>query len=432
MNHPKNEFLPVSLNVTGKHILIVGAGKVALQKVRSLSQFNVSISVMGITVNPALYEIENIRIITKEYEPTDLEGHFLVYACTNNADTNQKIKEDCNVRNLLVNVTDAPPTGDFISPAIYKKGNLSISVSSNGQNPAKSAKIRNLIRDQLNIDASPKVIEEVTSVTYDKAIHSPLLHHEIPQKKGKVVLAGFGPGDPGLLTLKSNQYLEEADVIFHDALLDVAYLNRFKALKIPVGKRCGQHYKKQHEINELLLDAALSGKKVVRLKGGDPFIFGRGGEEMAYLNQHQIDVEVVPGITSAFAAAAQFGIPLTQRQIASSLAFLAGHDLSQRPFPKADTLVFYMGAKHQCDLSQALLEEGWPKSTPVALLSNISNPDSKAVISQLDKLCSEKLAYETPLLIIVGETIKSISDLSEPMHSNPKKTFFNKAASIFF
>ncbi|PWD98055.1 uroporphyrinogen-III C-methyltransferase [Marinilabilia rubra] len=418
MSIHKTEFLPVSLNITGKKILIIGAGKVALQKARSLSRFEVSISVLGTEIHPDFNQSDNIQIIKKEYEPEDLGGHYLIYACTNNPGINQKIKEDSYQRNILVSIADAPQTGDFVSPAIYKNENVTVAVGSNGKNPSKSVKIRNLIRDHLNIESDQIRIKKDAATTYNRNKDSPPLHQEIANKKGKVILAGFGPGDPGLLTLKSNQYLEEADFIFHDALLDVSYLDRFKAQKIPVGKRCGQHYKKQEEINEMLLEAAFTGKNVVRLKGGDPFVFGRGGEEVAFLNQHQVDVEVIPGITSAFAAAAQFGIPLTQREVSSSLAFLVGHNLSTRPFPKADTLVFYMGAKHQCELSQALIEEGWDKSTPVALLSNISNTSSKAVITQLDKLCKEKGAIETPLLIIVGETIRSISDLTE---SAPEK-----------
>jgi uroporphyrin-III C-methyltransferase/precorrin-2 dehydrogenase/sirohydrochlorin ferrochelatase len=411
-NNYKAEFLPVSINISGKKLLIIGAGKVALQKIKSLSRFDASITVIGQEIATELQENPKLCIIQKKYEASDLDGFFMVYACTNSRETNEAIRNDCNERDILVNIADRPKTGDFVSPAIFKTEDITVSVGSNGNNPSKSVKIRNLIEEHLKIEGDEINLKYPG---YKKEIHSPPLHQEIPNKKGKVVLAGFGPGDPGFLTLKTNQYLEEADLIFHDALLDVSYLDHFPAKKIPVGKRCGQHYKKQEEINKLLLDAALSGARVVRLKGGDPFVFGRGGEELEYLNRHQVDVEVIPGITSAFAAAAQFGIPLTHRAVASSVAFLVGYNLAQRPFPKANTLVFYMGAKHQCEISKALQEEGWEKSTPVALLSNISNPNSRAVISQLDQLCQQTLLEDTPLLIIVGETVKSMPDFSDPI-----------------
>jgi uroporphyrin-III C-methyltransferase/precorrin-2 dehydrogenase/sirohydrochlorin ferrochelatase len=156
------------------------------------------------------------------------------------------------------------------------------------------------------------------------------------------------------------------------------------------------------------MNYCLKQPNVVRLKGGDPLVFGRGGEETEYLTDRQIDVEIIPGITSAFAASAQYGIPLTQRLIASSVALCVRHDLTKRPLPKADTLVFYMGAHHLCAISKALIEEGWDKETLVALMSNISKTESKAVISKLDMLCSDKLMIEPPLLIIIGETVKQI------------------------
>lgn len=422
-NNIQAEFLPVSINISGKKLLIIGAGRVAFQKVKSLSRFNSSITVIGQEIISELQEISSIHIIQKKYETSDLDGFFIVYACTNNRKVNENIRKDCLEQNILVNVADIPKSGDFVSPAIYRKDDITVSVGSNGNDPAKSVKIRNLIQDHFKVELDEISFRDNTPEKYNRTVHSPNLHQEIPNKKGKVVLAGFGPGDPGLLTLKANQYLEEADLIFHDALLDISYLDRFVAKKVSVGKRCGQHYKKQEEINELLLHAALTGQKVVRLKGGDPFVFGRGGEELEYLNRHQIDVEVIPGVTSAFAAASQFGIPLTHRTVASSVAFLVGHNLSRRPFPKADTLVFYMGAKHQCEISKALQEEGWENSTPVALLSNISNANSKAVISQLDQLCQQKLLEDTPLLIIVGETVKSMPDFTVPIAFQNQSTF---------
>lgn len=401
------EFLPISINVTNKKVLFIGGGKVALQKIKSLQRFEVHISVVSTAFDSEVEKLEKITLIEKSYEPSDLDGFFLVYACTDSNHINEKIRKDCHERNILVCVADMPAMCDFISPAIYKTGNTTISVSSNARDAKKSVEIRNRI--QRNYEHKGKVPEKLQPgiQNYNRETDSPGNLHPTPAwSKGKVILAGFGPGDPGLLTLKANQYLQEADIIFHDALLDVPFLDRFPAQKISVGKRCGNHHKRQDEINRLLLEAALEGKKVVRLKGGDPLIFGRGGEEISYLMKNKVDVEVVPGITSAFAAAAQYGIPFTLRKVASSVAFCSGHQLSGQTFPKADTLVFYMGANKQCDISKSLMQEGWSPETPVALLSNISNPQSKAVISKLDALCKEEQLNEMPLLIIVGKTVR--------------------------
>jgi uroporphyrin-III C-methyltransferase/precorrin-2 dehydrogenase/sirohydrochlorin ferrochelatase len=403
------EFLPISINITNKKVLFIGGGKVALQKIKSLNRFNVQITVVSTAFDPEVAKQKGINCITKSYESTDLDGYFLVYACTDSNHTNEMIREDCHKKNILVCVADMPKLCDFISPAIYKTGNTTISVSSNARNAKKSVELRNQIQKvyeqtEGHLDKSSRERN-----SYNMKTDSPLnLQSRRPGSKGKVILAGFGPGDPGLITLKTNHYLQEADIIFHDALLDVPFLDRFPGQKISVGKRCGKHHKRQDEINKMLVETALEGKKVVRLKGGDPFIFGRGGEEISHLLDNQIDVEVIPGITSAFAAAAQYGLPLTHRKVASSVAFCSGHDLSGKSFPKADTLVFYMGANKQCEISKGLMEEGWAPDTPVALLSNISNPQSKAVISKLDRLCQEKLIIDTPLLIVVGQTVSQI------------------------
>lgn len=405
------EFLPISINVTNKKILFVGGGKVALQKIRSLQRFDVAISVISIDFNPELENLNEITRINKSFDPADLDGFFLVYACTDNNHTNELIRDACHERNILVCVADTPRLCDFISPAIYKSGNTTISVSSNARDAKKSVEIRNQI--QKNYELSDAQLEKANPVLDDHnpKTETPVNMHSPPTSgKGKVIIAGFGPGDPELLTIKANRCLQEADMIFHDALLNVQYLDRFPAQKISVGKRCGKHHKNQDEINQLLVKAALEGKKVVRLKGGDPLIFGRGGEEISYLFKNHIDMEVIPGITSAFAAAAQYCIPLTHRKVSSSVAFCSGHNLSGRPFPRADTLVFYMAANQQCEISKALMEEGWPINTPVAMLSNVSNPRSKAVFSTLDRLCQETLINDTPLLIVVGQTVSHFKE----------------------
>jgi uroporphyrinogen III methyltransferase/synthase len=236
-----------------------------------------------------------------------------------------------------------------------------------------------------------------------KDLFSPL---DCRSNYGKVYIAGFGPGDPELLTVKAYRALENADIIFYDCLLDKTYLDNFKGEKISSGKRKDNHLKEQDEINELLYQAAISGKKVVRIKGGDPLIFGRGGEEFFYLKKRLIDVEIIPGITSALAAAAIAGIPLTQRNISSSVAFGTGHPLSSIHIPDTDTVVFYMPASNLHLILNKLIEAGRSEDTPIALIENISLPLQRIITGTLKELLLKPYTYHSPLLIIVGETVK--------------------------
>lgn len=226
------------------------------------------------------------------------------------------------------------------------------------------------------------------------------------KKYGKVYIAGFGPGDPELLTIKAQKALQQADIIFYDSLLDDTYLENFKGEKIKAGKRKNLHRKEQDEINELLYKAAISGKQVVRIKGGDPMIFGRGGEEFCYLKQRLIDVEVIPGITSALAAAAIAGIPLTQRGISSSVAFCTGHPESSIHIPGTDTIVFYMPASNLHIILNKLIAAGRPTNTPIALIENISLPEQRIITGTLYEILKGTNIFQSPLLVIVGNTVK--------------------------
>jgi uroporphyrin-III C-methyltransferase / precorrin-2 dehydrogenase / sirohydrochlorin ferrochelatase len=383
-----NIFLPVSINITGRKILVVGGGKVAAHKVKLLSRFTKDLTVLAPVVCDSI-KSEGYHVIEKNYEASYLQDYFLVYACTDNQELNAQIKQDANHRSILVNVADNPALCDFVSPAIYKQDELTVAVGSNAQNVKKSIAVRDRISTYLEENPLPGPVPSEKPIDSDR---------------GKVTLVGFGPGNPELLTVKAVKYLKAADIIFYDALLESSYLHQFNAEKIPVGKRYGMHSKQQDEINELLLQAAQSGKKVVRLKGGDPMIFGRGGEEINYLTEYGIQVEIIPGITTALAAAAQFSIPLTHRYISSSVAFCNGHNLTSDNFPKADTIVLYMGANCQSEIAEKLIQAGWDKKTPVALMSRVSHADSKKVLVTLGELALKEAHTDTPLLIIVGET----------------------------
>jgi uroporphyrinogen III methyltransferase / synthase len=221
---------------------------------------------------------------------------------------------------------------------------------------------------------------------------------------GKLAIAGFGPGNPELLTLKAHEELKSADVIFYDDLLDAQYIENFKAEKVYVGKRSSNHAFSQETINEKLWQAALDGKNVVRIKGGDPLIFGRGIEEYHYLSERLVKASIIPGISSALAAATDALVPLTARSISSSVVFLSGHDISKLIIPKAETLVFFMGASRQQELALRLIQDGWQPLTPVAIVQNASYSHSVVRRYTLSTLSEAEDTLESPVIIIVGWT----------------------------
>jgi len=223
---------------------------------------------------------------------------------------------------------------------------------------------------------------------------------------GQVWLVGFGPGDPDLLTVKGLKLLKSANIIFYDDLTNKEFLLKFKAEKVYVGKRKGQHSHEQDEINRLLYEAALAGKKVVRLKGGDPMLFAHGGEEIEYLRSRFIKVDVVPGVTAALAAAAFANIPLTHRGISSSVTFSTGHSKTDINVPRSGTLVYYMGASNLHKIAEEVIAKGWNVETPVLLVYNASAPDQKEYYTTLQEVTDFPQSYKTPLIIIIGDVVK--------------------------
>lgn len=232
---------------------------------------------------------------------------------------------------------------------------------------------------------------------------------DLRQRWGKVWLVGFGPGDPELMTLKADRLLRQADIIYHDDLIDQAVLNRYPGEKQYVGKRKGHHHESQQAINERLFQSAMAGQTVVRLKGGDPFIFGRGGEETEYLLRRFVAVEVVPGVGAANAAAASCNIPLTKRGISRSVAFRTAHcgNSPSESREAENTLVYFMAASRLAALSQDLLAEGLNPATPAALVKNASLGNESCLISTVEKL--REVNVTSPVLVIIGPVVKEQS-----------------------
>ena len=238
---------------------------------------------------------------------------------------------------------------------------------------------------------------------------------------GKVWLVGFGPGDPELLTMKGLKILKKADIIFYDDLLNKEYLLKFKAEKIYVGKRKGRHSHEQDSINQMLYEAACDGKKVVRLKGGDPMLFAHGGEEIEFLRSRSIRVEVVPGVTAALAASAFAKVPLTHRGLATCVTFATGHSDKNIVVPNSGTLVYYMGASNLGLIAKKVISKGWKAETPVLLVYNVSGEDQKEFFTTLQEIVDELQTYKTPLIIIIGEVV-GLRQVSFSQNLNEKST----------
>jgi len=234
-----------------------------------------------------------------------------------------------------------------------------------------------------------------------KALFGP---RDIRSKFGKVTLVGFGPGNADLLTLGGDKALEKADIIFHDDLLDQNFTGRYRAEKFYVGKRKDCHSFRQDRINRLLFNAAKAGKRVVRLKGGDPMIFAHGGEELEYLHRNFVEVNVIPGVSAGIAVAAYTKIPLTHRGISSSVAFVSGHSESVR-IPETDTLVCFMGGFNVRMIAQKAIAQGKRADTPVMLVHNISLPDQQEFFSSLEELAQSDQKYPTPIIIVIGKVV---------------------------
>lgn len=238
--------------------------------------------------------------------------------------------------------------------------------------------------------------EDIKAVFFEK---------DIRRHYGKVTLVGFGPGNPDLLTLGGDKALNQADIIFHDDLLEQSFLDKYRAEKVYVGKRKDRHSFEQGDINRLILDAARASKQVVRLKGGDPMVFAHGGEEIEYLQSNLVDVTVIPGVSSGIAVSSLTKVPLTHRGIASSVSFVTGHS-SNTQLPDTDTVVIYMGGSNIKQTASDAIRNGRNPQTPVMLVYNVSRPDQKEFFSTLAELAESDTKYPTPVIIVVGEVVK--------------------------
>lgn len=448
------QYLPVSLRITGATVVLVGGGTVATRKARLLDRAGATLTVVAPEITAELRNIldsQEGRWIDARYTVDCLAGASLVVAATPDNEVNAAVSRDAQARSLPVNVVDAPALCTFIFPAIVDRDPLVIAISSSGTSPVLTrilrrkieamvpaaygrlaqfaGRIRGTVQRRLP-DATPRRLfwEQVLEGTVAEQVLAgrealaeqhlrEALSEQPGQWQGEVYLVGAGPGDPDLLTFKAARLLQSADVVLYDRLVapSIVDMARRDAERIYVGKRRAKHALPQADINQLLLDLARQGRRVVRLKGGDPFVFGRGGEEIELLAAHGIPFQVVPGITAGSGAACYAGIPLTHRDHAQSVRFVAGylkgdsvdHDWTQF-LSTTETLVFYMGLVGLPQICHGLLAAGRAPDTPVALVERGTLSEQRVLTGTLASI-EDTVARErpsAPTLIIVGDVVR--------------------------
>jgi uroporphyrin-III C-methyltransferase/precorrin-2 dehydrogenase/sirohydrochlorin ferrochelatase len=443
---------PMFADLRERHVLVVGGGDVAARKTAMLLKAGARVTVAAPLLVPELREwAQQGRIAWRAgtYQPEWLDDVWLAIAATRSRTLNMRIAADSQARRRWVNVVDDPALSTFQVPALIDRSPLLVAISTGGTAPMLARRLRERIESLLDpawgsllrlahryrariharyadlaarrrfydwlhdgpVHASLRAAQPDRAEQHIAAALSDSKDAQIP---GSVVLVGAGPGDPGLLTLRALRALNEADVILHDALISEPILDlaRRGAERIAVGKRGGAMHTPQATIHALLLKHARAGKRVVRLKGGDPFVFGRGGEELTFLREHGIAYEVVPGITAALACAAYSGVPLTHRDHAQSVRLVTAHcqhslntldwsDLAR----ERQTLAIYMGVGELDELTRQLLAHGRGAETPFALVENGSLPQQRTLTGTLHALpmLAAQHAIRAPALLILGE-----------------------------
>ncbi len=455
-------FLPIFYDVKGKPCLIVGGGSIAARKVTLLHKAGAEVTVVAPHLGQEMsgfLERGFVRHRSRKFQDSDLEGQVLVIAATNERSLNHRVSELAKARNIPVNVVDNPKLCNFIIPSMIDRSPVQIAVSTGGASPVLARLIRSRLesctpsaygrlaelvehyREKVKVRFSDTdqrrgfwervlqgpVVEKVFAGQdasardmLEKAIDAA---SEVPEFSGEVYLVGAGPGDPDLLTFKALRLMQQADVVVYDRLVSEPILDlvRRDADRIYAGKEPTKHVLPQETINELLVGLAKRGKRVLRLKGGDPFVFGRGGEEISSLIEEGIPFQVVPGITAASGCAAYAGIPLTHREYAQACVFVTGHlkddkiDLNWAMLTQPQqTIVFYMGLHGVQIICEQLIKHGLPTSTSAALITKGTTPEQRVLIGDLNTLPAlvQQNKINPPTLIIVGDVVKLHEKLS--------------------
>ncbi|WP_421229094.1 siroheme synthase CysG [Aeromonas enteropelogenes] len=452
------DYLPIFCRLDNKPVLLVGGGEVAERKARLLLDAGAHLTVVAPELDPELAELAangSIEWLDAEFAPAQLTGKWLVVAATDRREVNALVYQSANQARIFANVVDDPKRSSFIMPSIIDRSPLMVAISSGGKAPVLARLLREKLeamlpqhlgavatfagslRDRvkarfatmgerrrfwerlLGADRLGQALARGDHASAHQLADT--LFAEESKAYGEVVLVGAGPGDPGLLTLHALRQMQQADVVVYDRLVsdEVMALVRRDARRIFVGKQAGNHCVPQEGINQLLLEEAKKGQRVVRLKGGDPFIFGRGGEELETLVGTGIGFQVVPGITAASGCAAYAGIPLTHRDHAQSVRFVTAHgkggaqDLDWPLLAKdRQTLVFYMGLSSCGVIREQLLAHGKGGDTPVALIERGTQPSQRVIRGTLEQLPELAIGVESPALIMVGSVVTLADQLA--------------------
>ncbi len=462
-DNPRLNAFPVFMRVEGEAVLIVGGGDEALAKARLLSQSSARLRIVAEAAEPALLDwisANGAEHVAESWSPVLLAGAVLAFAATGNEALDRIVVADARAAGVPVNAVDRPELCDFFTPAIVNRAPLAVAIGTEGAGPVLAQMVRARIDGLLSPSLGP--LAALANSFRDAAEHllpkgsarrrfwraffsgaparaleagdaleagraaSELLS-ETAEATGHIALVGAGPGAEDLLTLRAQRLLMEADVIVHDALVPeaVVAMGRRDAERLGVGKRKGCHSKSQAEINALLVALGRAGKRVVRLKSGDPLVFGRAGEEMAALREAGIAYEVVPGVTAAFAAAADFELPLTLRGVSSSMVFTTGHDLKGDTLPdwaklaiSGATVAVYMGRSVAADVASRLIAAGLSPDTAVAVVENASLPERRRFHGTLADLPSleDRADLTGPVMTVIGDAVAGANFArSEPL-----------------
>lgn len=449
-------YLPVFLDLRGRGCLVVGGGRVAARKVRLLRKSAADITVVAPVLcdELAVLSKENgIRHVGREFRDADIDGVVLAIAATDNRKTNQHVHDVASSHRIPVNVVDSPDLCSFIVPSTIDRSPVQVAVSTGGASPVLARLLRARLESfipsaygrlaTLVEEFRQKVKQRFSNPDQRRYFWESVLQGRVAEllfagrddearralqdavddtekeyaTNGEVYLVGAGPGDPDLITFRALRLMQQADVVVYDRLVSQPILDmvRRDAEMIYAGKERDNHALSQESINELLVRLAREGKRVLRLKGGDPFIFGRGGEEIETLAEEGISFQVVPGITAASGCASYAGIPLTHRNYAQSCIFVTGHlkdgsvDLDWEKLAKPDqTIVFYMGL-HSIDIiCRELVRHGLPEDTPVALIQQGTTQNQRVYVEELASLPDviKKEVIKPPTLVIVGNVVK--------------------------
>jgi uroporphyrin-III C-methyltransferase/precorrin-2 dehydrogenase/sirohydrochlorin ferrochelatase len=461
------DYLPIFADVRNKLCLVVGGGAVGKRKAGVLLEAGANVRVVAPQIEPELAEQNGINAIVARFDAQHLEGVTLVIAATNDRSVNRQVSELARARNIPVNVVDDPELCSFIMPAIMDRSPLMVAFSSGGASPVLTRlmrgrletmipqnysllagfaeRFRELVKQRVTNPAKRRIFWEnvLEGVIAEKVLSGDersaeamllkMLESEDNILRGEVYLVGAGPGDPDLLTFRALRLMQKADVVVYDNLVSkpIVDMTRRDAERIYVGKKRNDHTLRQEEINELLVKLAKQGQRVLRLKGGDPFIFGRGGEEIETLAAQGIPFQVVPGITAASGVSAYAGIPLTHRDHAQSCIFVTGHlkdgsmnlDWEALARPK-QTIVVYMGLHGLATLCAELVAHGLPGDTPIAIVQQGTTKNQRVVTGTLATLPGKAEVEElhAPTLIIVGGVVTLRRKLAWFNPENPEET----------